>query len=105
MVYKLVVTQKAEELLDKLVGYLINNLRNEQAATHLFTMIEQVYNNLETDPYLYKVSDDPFLNRLGYREAIVPGMNYMMVFEIEDDTVTILGFFHQLENYRRKLSD
>lgn len=30
-------------------------------------------------------------------------MNYIVVFDINDDCVTILGVFHQLENYLGKL--
>ncbi len=40
---------------------------------------------------------------MGYREALVPEMKYKIVFEVEDNVVTILGIFHQLENYIIKL--
>lgn len=33
----------------------------------------------------------------------VSQMNYVVVFDINDDCVNILGVFHQLENYRGKL--
>ena len=36
MVYKLNVTEHADELLDKLVYHLIYRLKNDQAAKHIF---------------------------------------------------------------------
>lgn len=40
----------------------------------------------------------------GYsKNAIVPQMNYSVVFDIKDDEVNILGVFHQLENIKDKL--
>ena len=103
MIYNLTVTDKAEELLDNLIYYLVECLKNKQAGRHLMSMLENVYKQLEENPFVYKECDDPYLNGLGYREAIVPEMNYIVIFEVDDDEVTILGFFHQLENYSLKL--
>lgn len=103
MVYKVNVTEHAEELLDDLVYYLIYRLRNEQAAVHLFDGIEKIYVRLEENPYQFPESRDIYLNRLGYREAVVTDMDYVIVFRIEEDQVYVLGIFHQLENYRRKI--
>lgn len=103
MVYKVNVTEHAEELLDDLVYYLIYRLRNEQAAVHLFDGIEKIYVRFEENPYQFPESRDIYLNRLGYREAVVTDMDYVIVFRIEEDQVYVLGIFHQLENYRRKI--
>ena len=40
MVYKLNVTDHADELLDNLVYHLIYRLKNKQAATHLLDCID-----------------------------------------------------------------
>lgn len=103
MVYKVNVTEHAEELLDDLVYYLIYRLRNEQVAVHLFDGIEKIYVRFEENPYQFPESRDIYLNRLGYREAVVTDMDYVIVFRIEEDQVYVLGIFHQLENYRRKI--
>lgn len=43
-------------------------------------------------------SSDNFLQRRGYREALVPDMDYRVVFHIEEpSTVYIVGLFHTLE--------
>ena len=38
-----------------------------------------------------------------YREAVVPQMNYIIIFDVRDDVVNVVGIFHQLENYQNKL--
>ena len=97
------MTEHAEELLDDLVYYLIFRLKNDQAAAHLFDEIEKIYVRLEENPYQFPKSRDVYLNRLGYREAALTDMEYVIVFCIEEALVYVLGIFHQLENYRRKI--
>ena len=37
------------------------------------------------------------------REAVVPQMNYVVVFNIDGNVVNVLVFFHRLENYSPKI--
>ena len=103
MAYKLIITEHAEELLDKLVYHLIYRLKNEQAAKHLLDGVDNVYDRLETNPEQFPVSRDAFGAKRGYHEAVVPQMDYVIVFDIRSDTVNVVGVFHQLENYQRKI--
>ena len=43
MVYKLIVTERAEEQLDECLYYLVYRLGNNIAAEHLLTCIEKAY--------------------------------------------------------------
>ena len=43
MVYKLNVTDHADELLDNLVYHLIYRLKNKEAAKHLLDSVESIY--------------------------------------------------------------
>ena len=61
MKYKLIITEQAEELLDQIIYYIINNLKNRQAALNLMNEIEHVYVNLEDNPKIYAYSEDAFL--------------------------------------------
>lgn len=36
-------------------------------------------------------------------DNLVPQMDYIVVFGIEEDIVNIVGIFHQLENYPQKI--
>ena len=58
MRYKLIITERAEELLDGLVRYLLYRIKNQQAALHLLESIEKLYDHLEHNPFQY-----PFLQR------------------------------------------
>lgn len=103
MAYKLVITEHADELLDRLVYHLIYRLKNEQAAKHLLDGVENVYSRLEIYPEQFPVSRDTFLAKRGYHEAVVPQMDYVIVFAVRSDTVNVVGVFHQWENYQRKI--
>ena len=103
MLYKLVVTDEMERLVDERVGYLLNKFKSHQAASHLLDGIEEIYDYLETNPEIYRESQDPFLSAFHYREAKVNEMDYIIVYKILEDTVYILGLFHSLENYSQKM--
>lgn len=103
MAYKLVVSKHADELLDNLVYHLIYKLKSEQAARHLLNGIENIYERLEENPLQFPFSRDTFLAGKGYHEAIVPGMDYIVVFNVKANTINVVGVFHQLENYQRKV--
>lgn len=103
MAYKLNVTERADELLDNLVYHLIYCLKNEQAAKHLLDSIDVIYDRLERNPFQFFECRDAYLAKKGYREAVVPQMNYIIIFDVRTDTVNVVGIFHQLENYPNKL--
>lgn len=103
MAYNLNITEHAEELLDNLVYHLIYRLKNQQAARHLLDGIDSIYDRLEDNPFQFPSSMDSYLAKKGYHEAVVPQMNYIAIFDIREDTVNVVGIFHQLENYQNKL--
>ncbi len=103
MAYKLNVTEHADELLDRSVYHLIYRLKNKQAAKHLLDCINAIYDRLEVEPFQFPECRDVYLAKKGYREAVVPQMNYVVIFDVRADAVNIVGIFHQLENYQSKL--
>jgi len=103
MAYRLNITEHANDLLDNILYYLVSQLKNKQAAKHLMDEIDNVYNRLEENPLQFPPSRDTYLANKGYHEAIIGQMNYTIVFSIRADIVNILGIFHQLENYPKKL--
>ena len=103
MVYKLNVTDHADELLDNLVYHLIYRLKNKEAAKHLLDSVESIYDRLVENPYQFPKSRDMYLAKKGYYEAVIPQMNYIVIFDVRKDIVNIVGIFHQLENYLSKL--
>ena len=105
MVYNLIITDRADELIDSRVFYIINKLKNTTAAGHLLDGISEVYNRLEENPYQFPDSKDDYLKRRGYKEALISDMQYKIVFRIEESTVYVVGFFHDLEDYPSKVME
>lgn len=103
MHYNLIITERADELIEEGVNYLVNRLKNQQSAAHLFDGIEELYDRLEENPYQFADCRDIFLKSNGYKEAVISDMDYIMIFRIEEKDVLVVGFFHQLENYKVKL--
>lgn len=103
MDYKLVISEYADELLDNLVYYLLYRLKNEQAAKHLLDGIESIYDRLEANPFQFPLSGDVYLANKDYHEAVVPQMDYIVIFDVREENVNVAGIFHQLENYQSKL--
>lgn len=103
MAYRLNITDRAEELLDQLVNYMLFKFKNKAAVKHLLDGIDQLYGRLEDNSYQFADCRDSFLKSKGYKEAVVKDMDYILIFRIEGNVVYVLGIFHQLENYKDKL--
>ena len=103
MVYKLIITHLAEELLDQCVSYILFKFKNEPAAKKMLDEIDKIYNRLEDNPFQFADCRDPFLKSKGYKEAVVSDMDYIIIFRVKEDSVYVLGIFHQLENYKEKI--
>lgn len=103
MVYRLHVTEHAQDLLDELIYHLLHRLGSEQAARHLLDAIDDIYDRLEDNPMQFPMSRDRYLSVRGYHEAVVQQMDYIVLFSVHDDVVNVVGIFHQLENYQRKV--
>ncbi len=103
MTYNIISTDEMDKLLDSCVRYLLGKFKNEQAAEHLLDGASEIYEKLERNPNLYRLSKDPLMRALDYHEAKVPGMDYMIIYKVVADNVYILGIFHTLENYVGKM--
>ena len=105
MAYSIIITERADELIDSCTNYILFKLKNPKAATHLLDGIDSLYDRLEENPYQFADSRDPFLHSRGYKEALVPEVKYKMIFRIEEKTVYVVGLFHDLEDYASKVSE
>ena len=103
MGYKLIISEYADELLNNLIYYLIYRLKNGQSAKHLLDGIDSIYDRLENNPFQFPFSRDAYLANKGYHEAVVPQMDYVVIFDVRAEVVNVIGVFHQLENYQSKL--
>lgn len=99
--YTLEITESAERDLDRIVEYIGVRLANPPAALALLDEIDRVSESLRESPELFALCADTRLAERGYRKALVRA--YILVFEIEVDTVRVLRFFHSSEDYQNKL--
>ncbi len=65
--------------------------------------IDRIYERLEENPFQFPGSTDVNLIRMGYREAVLTDMDYVIIFRVEESSVYVVGIFPQLENYRKKV--
>lgn len=103
MAYNLIVTERADELLDNILYHLVYQLKSKQAARHLLDEINKIYDRLEENPMQFPLCRDTYLANKGYHEALLGQMNYTIVFSVKKKVVNIVGIFHQLENYQKKM--
>ena len=105
MAFDLIISERADEQVDRLTGYLVKRLKNSGAAMHFLNEIEAVYDRLEENPYQFPMSRDEYLYQKGYREAFLAEMSYRVIFRIELQTVYVVGVFHDLEDYVVKVEN
>ncbi|MBO4911332.1 MAG: type II toxin-antitoxin system RelE/ParE family toxin [Butyrivibrio sp.] len=103
MAYNIVISERADELIDSCVSYIMNRLKNPQAAEHLINRLDGLYERLIDNPYQFDDCKDDFLKHCGYKEALITDMKYRIIFRISEDTVYIVGLFHDLEDYKSKV--
>ena len=75
MVYKINITEHADEQLDNITYYLLYRLKNDQAAKHLLESLSKIYDRLVDNPYQFHHCNDEYLRGKGYMEAVVSGMD------------------------------
>ena len=71
MAYKLIITKRADELLDNLIFHLLYNFKSEQATIHLINSISKIYDRIQENPFQFPKCKDKLLSSKEYREAIV----------------------------------
>ena len=103
MVYELIISERADELINRLTAYLLNHLKNPDAAAHFLDELESIYDRLIDNPYQFPDSPDEYLFLRGYREALFETMQYKVIYRIDNRKVLIVGVFHTLEDYRPKV--
>lgn len=104
MDYKVIVTEDAEEDLDRFVQYLLFEIRNEQAAKNLLEDFENTIRSLSTVAGSLKYCENPKLKKSGYKRINFMAHRYFMLYHIDDNMAVIDNIFHQLQDYENILS-
>lgn len=99
MVSDVIITERAYQMFDEYVNYLVYDKMNSQAAKHLVDDFE------ETQAELYHVAEslnycrDEDLQAYGYRIIFFMHMNYLFIYRVEDNKAIIDAMYHQSQDY------
>lgn len=103
MLYNVIITERADMQLDNIIRYIVYKLKNKQAASAVLDDVMQAYDELEKIAGSISICEDPYLAVKGYHKLALKKHDYVILFQIEENTVYVNGIFHMLENYRDKL--
>ncbi|HHU35988.1 MAG TPA: type II toxin-antitoxin system RelE/ParE family toxin [Treponema sp.] len=93
--YSVVIYPSAEQDLLEIKEYFENILKT--SANNLFQKFYESIDILETNPFIYPLIKDTYLNQLGYR--FKPIDNFLLFYIIDDTEVQIHRFFYGKRDY------
>ena len=103
MGYKVIVTERAETQLDNIINHILFRFSNREAAINILKDVQKTYEKLKYVAEAIQLCDDPYLASKGYRKIALESHNYVTLYQIRDETVSVNGIFHMLEDYQNKL--
>lgn len=104
MIYNVVLSENAEEDVDRFIAYLLFEKKNEQAAKNFLDDVEATKSSLSNVAGSLKLCDNPRLRELGFRRMNFLSHKYFMLYRVIDDVAFVESVFHELQDYERKMS-
>ena len=103
MDYKLLVTQTADGDLDAILTYIMVDVQNIEAAIHFADQVDEHYDKLIDNPYIYEECRQPLLKQSHYRKVVIG--SYLLIYRIDDENhiVYVERFFSSMQDYAPKL--
>lgn len=103
MDYKVIITEDAEQDLDRFVKYLLFEKRSEQAARNLLDDFEATIVSLSHVAGSLKECENPRLKEFGYRRINFLSHRYFMLYRIENEIAFVDNIFHELQDYENRI--
>lgn len=99
--YNITITDRADRELSDILEYLSVQLQNPTAATAFVEEVLSVYEALKHTPYMYELSHNLRLHRMGYHKVVIK--NYVMLYRVDEQTqcVYVLHFFYGARQYEK----
>lgn len=98
--YSLQITPKANEDLDEIYSYIVNELFNEGAAENLMKKIETNVMRLQDFPFSCSFVKDDVLKDKGYRKLIIENYISLYIVDEEEKQVVIMRVFYGRQKYQ-----
>lgn len=99
MAYRKVLLGSARQEYREIIEYLVDVLKNSQAAVDFMDEFDHQFDLIARDPELYALSSLPELAGRGYRRFLAK--KYLVLYRIQGDRVVIAHIFHQSQDYAR----
>ncbi|MCD7738219.1 MAG: type II toxin-antitoxin system RelE/ParE family toxin [Lachnospiraceae bacterium] len=103
MDYNVIVTEDAENDLDRYIQYLLFEKRNEQAAGSLLDDFEETVRILSGVAESLRPCENPRLRKMGYKRINFQRHRYFMLFRVEENVAIVDALFHELQDYESKM--
>ncbi|MEE1374278.1 MAG: type II toxin-antitoxin system RelE/ParE family toxin [Clostridia bacterium] len=103
MDYRIVVTEEAEEDLNRFIQYLLFIKKNHQAAINVLDDFEDTVEMLKHVAGSLKMCDNSRLEELGYHRVNFQKHRYFILYRIENDVVYVDDIFHELQDYENRM--
>ena len=103
MDYRIVVTEEAEEDLNRFIQYLLFIKKNHQAAINVLDDFEDTVEMLKHVAGSLKMCDNSRLEEPGYHRINFQKHRYFILYRIENDVVYVDDIFHELQDYENRM--
>ena len=103
MDFKVVLTNRAEIQAQKILDYIVYELKNVQAALSVEQDMKDTAARLSYMAGSLKLCDDANLRALGYRTIHFIRHKYFMIYKIVDNCAYVTGIYHDLQDYENIL--
>lgn len=104
MDYNLKQTKIYESDVDESILYIVNTLKDKNAASSLLEELESCIKLITSFPYMCNEIDDNILKALQIRFVIVK--KYLLFYKVDEDkkTIYLIRFLHSKMDYQNILS-
>ena len=99
MAFSVQVAEEAYVGLENAVAYIARILCEPSAATKLLDSFDDFIDTVAAFPEMHPLCAEDRLASQGIRKALVEG--YVALYMIEGETVYVIGFFHQTQDYAK----
>jgi len=103
MAYRVEVSESAENDLDAILTYIIEELASPKAASDFADELDAKYEKLEDHPLMFELSRNERLARMGYRRFVIG--NYVALYLVDEKecVVNISRLFYGKQDYEKHI--
>ena len=97
--YSITITEPAEQDLNSAVDYFVTVLKAPKAAQSLLDEIEEKFNFLSTNPLVYEIENDDYLQERNIRSVLVRSHLVFYIINQNSEEVIILRILYARRNW------